>query len=152
MGIEIVLSTTKTDGLVTFRRSWTHVKQLNQTRTRTVQLTFPPAVVYKRDYFFRRTVEAHDVTLRAWLVHLDGAESNSSHVGVGQYERSVVRLFKTLQMVPPSERPAKSPSGCIAWGAELTWNQTKDRIEKCSPESGEFLPTLTNQIKFLDIK
>ncbi|XP_053499800.1 protein sel-1 homolog 3 [Ictalurus furcatus] len=135
VGIEIVLSTTKTDGLVTFRRSWTHVKQLNQTRTRTVQLTFPPAVVYKRDYFFRRTVEAHDVTLRAWLVHLDGAESNSSHVGVGQYERSVVRLFKTLQMVPPSERPAKSPSGCIAWGAELTWNQTKDRIEKCSPES-----------------
>ncbi|KAB5546665.1 hypothetical protein PHYPO_G00074640 [Pangasianodon hypophthalmus] len=135
VGVEIVLSTPKTVGLVTFRRSWIHVNQLKKTRTRTIQLTFPPAVVYKRDFFFRRTVEARDVMLRAWLVHLDGAESNSSHVGVSQYKQSMVRMFKNLGTVPPSERPAKSPSRCAAWGAELMWNRTKDRIEKCSPES-----------------
>lgn len=150
--LEIVLSTPKVVGLVTFRRSWTHVRQLKNSRTRTVQLTFPPAMVYKRDFFFRRTVEARDVILRAWLVYLDGAESNSSYVGVIRYEQSMVRTFKTLRMVPQSERPSKFPSRCVAWGAELMWNRTQDRTEKCSPESGEFLPTSTNQIQFLDIK
>lgn len=143
VGIEIVLSTSKTVGLVTFRRSWTHVKQLKNTRTRTIQLNFPPAVVYKRDFFFRRTVEARDVMLRAWLVHLDGEESNSSHAGVSYYEQSMVRMFKTLRTVPASERPAKSTNRCVSWGVELMWNRTKDRIEKCAPDSGEFF-----QIKF----
>lgn len=142
VGIEIVLSTPKTVGRVTFRRSWVHVKQIKNPRTRTVQLTFPPALVYKRDFFFRRTVGARDVMLRTWLVHLDGEESISSHVGVSQYERSVVRVFKTLRTLPPSERPAKSACRCASWGAELMWNRTKDRIEKCSLESGEFRPYL----------
>ncbi|KAK3546865.1 hypothetical protein QTP86_003749 [Hemibagrus guttatus] len=96
VGIEIVLSTPKTVGLVTFRRSWTHVKHLKTSRTRTIQLSFPPAVVYKKDFFFRRTVEVRDGILRAWLVYLNGAERNSSHIGVSQYERSMVRVFKTL--------------------------------------------------------
>lgn len=139
MGIEIVLSTPKTVGLVTFRRSWTHGRQLKNPRTRTIQLTFPPAMVYRRDFFFRRTVEPHDVMLRAWLVYLDGEENDNSHVGISPYEQSMVRMFRTLGTVPPSERPAKSQSRCAAWGAELIWNQTKDKIEKCSSESGEFL-------------
>lgn len=134
VGVEIVLSTPKTAGLVTFRRSWTHGKQFKNPRTRTIQLTFPPGMVYRRDFFFRKTVEARDVMLRAWLVYLDGEESNNS-----QYERSMVRMFRNLKTVSPSDRPAKSQSRCAAWGAELIWNQTQDRIEKCSPESGEIL-------------
>ncbi|KAM9431987.1 protein sel-1 homolog 3 [Clarias gariepinus] len=135
VGIEIVLSTPKTTGLVTFRRSWTHVKQLKKARTRTIQLTFPAAVLYKRDFFFRQTVEVSDVMLRTWLVHLDGKESNISHVGFSQYERAALRTFHILWMVPPSDRPTKSPSRCAAWGAELMWNLTRTRIEMCSPES-----------------
>ncbi|KAK3518806.1 hypothetical protein QTP70_014882, partial [Hemibagrus guttatus] len=135
VGIEIVLSTPKTVGLVTFRRSWTHVKHLKTSRTRTIQLSFPPAVVYKKDFFFRRTVEVRDGILRAWLVYLNGAERNSSHIGVSQYERSMVRVFKTLKPVPHSERPAKSPSRCFVWGVELMWNRTKDKLEKCFLES-----------------
>lgn len=138
VGIEVVLSTPKTVGIVTFRRSWAHVKQLRTTTTRTIQLTFPAAVLYKRDFFFRRTVEPRDVMLRAWLVYINGEESNSYYTGVGQYERSVVRLFKTLGTLAPPERPVRPPSGCLAWGAELMWNRTKDRLEKCSAESGEF--------------
>lgn len=140
VGIEVVLSTPKTVGLVTFRRSWTHVRPLKTPITRTIQLKFPSAVVYKRDFFIRQTVEVHDGMLRAWLVYLDGEESNSSHTGVSQYERSKVRAFKSLKTVPPSERPAKSQNRCLAWGAELMWNRTKDRIGKCIFESGEFLP------------
>lgn len=90
--------------------------------------------------------------LRAWLVYLDGEESDSGHVGASQYERSMVRTFTTLGTLPPWERPAKPRSRCAAWGAELMWNRTKERIEKCSPESGESLPTSTNQIQDLDIK
>ncbi|KAF5894686.1 protein sel-1 3-like, partial [Clarias magur] len=135
VGVEIVLSTPKTTGLVTFRRSWTHVKQLKKARTRTIRLTFPAAVVYKRDFFFRRTVEASDVMLRAWLGHLDGKESNNSHVGFSQYERAVLRTFHIVGTLPPSDRPTKSASRCAAWGAELMWNRTRARVETCSPES-----------------
>lgn len=138
VGIEIVLSTPKTVGLVTFRRSWTHVKHLKTSRTRTIQLNFPSAVVHKKDFFFRRTVEVRDAMLRAWLVYLNGEESNSSHIGVSQYERSMVRVFKILKPVPRSERPARSPNKCFAWGVELMWNRTKDKLEKCFLESGEF--------------
>lgn len=146
VGLEIVLSTSKTVGLITFRRSWTHVKQLKNIRTRTIQLTFPPAMVYKRDFFFRRTVEARDVMLRAWLVYLEGEESSSSHAGVSQYEQSIVRMFKTLQTVPPSERPAKSTNRCVSWEVELMWNRTKDRIEKCAPDAGEVFFFKSNSV------
>ncbi|XP_060750705.1 protein sel-1 homolog 3 [Tachysurus vachellii] len=135
VGIEVVLSTPKTVGLVTFRRSWTHVRHLKTTITRTIQLKFPSAVVYKRDFFIRQTVEVHDGMLRAWLVYLNGEEINSSHTGVSQYERSTVRAFRSLKTVPLSERPAKSQNRCLAWGAELMWNRTKDRIGKCIFES-----------------
>ncbi|KAI5096113.1 protein sel-1-like 3-like [Silurus meridionalis] len=131
VGVEISLSTPEKTGLVTFRRSWTHVRGIQKLRTRMIQLKFPPAVVYKRDFFLRRTTEAQDVMLRAWLVHLDGTESTRRHVGVNQYEEAVVRMFKTLRTIPPPERPAKSWDRCLAWGVELIWNGTKDRIEKC---------------------
>ncbi|KAI5609201.1 protein sel-1-like 3-like [Silurus asotus] len=131
VGVEILLSTSEKTGLVIFRRSWTHVRGIQKLRTRMIQLRFPPAVVYKRDFFFRRTTEAQDVMLRAWLVHLDGTESTRRHVGVNQYEEAVVRMFKTLRTIPPSERPSKSWDRCPAWGVELIWNGTKDRIEKC---------------------
>lgn len=148
VGLELVLSTAKASGRVTFRRSWTHVEQLKNPRTRTIPLVVPPAAVYRRDFFFRKTVEACDVMLRAWLVYLDGAQSKSSHVGVSQYERSMVRIVKTLRMVPQSERPAKPPGACAAWGAELMWNRTTDRIEKCTYESGEFFSTGCKPIRF----
>ncbi|XP_047663310.1 protein sel-1 homolog 3 [Tachysurus fulvidraco] len=135
VGIEVVLSTPKTVGRVTFRRSWTHVRPLKTPITRTIQLKFPSALVYKRDFFIRQTAEVHDGMLRAWLVYLDGEERNSSHNGVSQYERSTVRAFKSLKTVPPSERPAKSQNRCLAWGAELMWNRTKGRIGRCIFES-----------------
>lgn len=134
VGVEIVLSTPKTTGLVTFRRTWS-TKQFGETSTRTIQLAFPPAVVYKRDFFIRRPVDAQDVMVRTWLVHLDGERS---HVGIGQYHQSLVRTFKFLQTVPLPERPVQPQGRSVAWGAELMWNLTKDRIERCSRESGEF--------------
>ncbi|XP_066528001.1 protein sel-1 homolog 3 [Hoplias malabaricus] len=133
VGTEVVLSTPRTTGLIIFRRTWTHVRKFVETRTRTVRLTFPPSVVYKRDFFNRRPVDARDVIVRAWLVHLD--EEESSNVGVSQYHRSLVRTFIFLQTVPLSERPAQPQSRLMSWGAELMWNLTKDRIEQCPPES-----------------
>ncbi|KAI4880328.1 hypothetical protein NFI96_022637, partial [Prochilodus magdalenae] len=135
VGVELVLSTPDTSGLVSFRRTWTHVKKFGDTRTRTVQLTFPSAVLYKRDFYFRRPVDASNVMVRAWLVHLDGEESGSSNAGISQYHQSLVRTFKFLQVLPISERPAQPRTRSVAWGAELMWNLTKDRPQQCSPES-----------------
>uniref|UniRef100_A0A3B4D9L2 Uncharacterized protein n=1 Tax=Pygocentrus nattereri TaxID=42514 RepID=A0A3B4D9L2_PYGNA len=135
VGVEVVLSTPRTIGFVSFRRTWTHVTKVGETRTRTIELAFPPALVYKRDFFMRGPMDAHNVMVRAWLVHLDEDGDGSSKVGIGQYHQSLVRTFKFLQVVPLSERPAQPRTRSVAWGAELMWNVTKDRIEQCSPES-----------------
>ncbi|XP_072552705.1 protein sel-1 homolog 3 isoform X2 [Salminus brasiliensis] len=130
-GLEVVFSTPNTTGLVPFRRTWTHLRQFGKTKTRRIRLSFPPAVIYRRDFFMRWPVEARDVMVRAWLVHLDG----SSHVGEDQYHQSLVRTFKFLQTVPLSGRPTQPQALSVAWGAGLMWNLTKDRLERCSPES-----------------
>ncbi|XP_026854424.2 protein sel-1 homolog 3 isoform X1 [Electrophorus electricus] len=133
--LEAVVSTPQTAGQVTFRRTWTQLGRFGKARTRRVQLTLPPAVVYRRDFFVRRPVEVHDAMLRAWLVHLDVHEGNGSRNGVAGYRQSLVGTFKVLRVVPLSERSGQPQTRSVAWGAELLWNLTKDRIEQCSHDS-----------------
>ncbi|XP_062872157.1 protein sel-1 homolog 3 [Trichomycterus rosablanca] len=135
IGIEIVLPNPTVIELVTFTRTRTHLKELGKTRTRTVRISFPPALVYKSSFFFRRPIEAQDVTLRAWMVHLDGQKGGTSQSGVSQYEESLLRTFKVLDLVPILERPTQLPTRSVSWEAELMWNLKKDKIEQCSPES-----------------
>ncbi|KAG9269234.1 hypothetical protein AMEX_G16239 [Astyanax mexicanus] len=131
VGLEVVFSTQNTTGVIPFRRTWTHLKQIENAKTKRIKLVFPPAMIYKRDFFIRQPVDAHDVMVRAWLVHLDG----SSHVGEDQYHQSLVRTNTFLQTTPFSERPVQPKTTSVAWGPELMWNLTKDRLEQSSPES-----------------
>ncbi|XP_076840084.1 protein sel-1 homolog 3 [Brachyhypopomus gauderio] len=135
VGLEAVLNTPQEGGRVAFRRSWTHLTQFGKRRRRRVVVTFPPAVVYARDFFVRRPVEVRDVMLRAWLVHLDAEERTGGRGVVGPYHQSLVRTFKVLQAVPLSERTVQPRTRSVAWGVELLWNLTKDRLEQCAHDS-----------------
>lgn len=129
IGVEIVLSTPTRTKVIVYRRTWTNRKQFGQPRSRKVLLVFPPAVVYRRDFFMKQRVEAHDVILRSWLVHL-----GKKDIGEG-YDQSLVRTSTFLRTLPASERPARPQMRSVSWGPWLMWQISKDAVEKCPHES-----------------
>ncbi|XP_030642572.1 protein sel-1 homolog 3 [Chanos chanos] len=131
--LEVLLSTVQSTGVKVFRKRWTNLRRLGKPKTLTVALAFPACVTYRRDFFVRQSVDVRDVMLRAWLNHLDRVKSGDENSS--DYHRSLVRTFKILQTVPPSERPVKPRTRCPAWDAELTWKLTKDRVRQCPHES-----------------
>lgn len=133
IGVEIVLSTPTRSKVIVYRRTWINRKRFRQPRSRKVLLVFPPAVVYQRDFFIRRTLETHDVMLRSWLVHL-GKNDN-----VEGYNQSLVRTSMLLKTLPASERPARPQTQSISWGTWLMWEISKDAVIKCPHESGKKL-------------
>ncbi|XP_016112518.1 protein sel-1 homolog 3-like [Sinocyclocheilus grahami] len=76
IGVEIVISAPTTTA---YRRTWTNHKRFGKPRSRTVPLVFPPAVLYRRDFFVRRPLETCDVVLKAWMIHLVEEEIGGSH-------------------------------------------------------------------------
>ncbi|XP_067302907.1 protein sel-1 homolog 3-like isoform X2 [Pseudorasbora parva] len=133
IGVEIIISTPTRTGVIVYRRTWTNHKSFGKPRSRKVPLAFPPAVLYRRDFFVRRPLEACDVVLRAWLLHLDKREPGGSHAG--GYDQSLVRTSLFLRTLPTSQRPAYPQTRSVSWGAWLIWQLTKDTVRKCSQES-----------------
>ncbi|XP_026054960.1 protein sel-1 homolog 3 [Carassius auratus] len=133
IGVEIVISTPRRTGVVVYRRTWTNHKGLGKPRSRTVHLSFPPAVVYRRDFFVRRPLETCDVVLRAWMVHLFENEIGGSHDKA--YDQSLARTSIFLRTLPLPERPVYPQTSSVSWGAWLMWQLTKDTVRKCPHES-----------------
>ncbi|KAJ8337661.1 hypothetical protein SKAU_G00366270 [Synaphobranchus kaupii] len=136
--VEVLASYGLRTGVTVFRRSWTRRKRLSAPRTRPLVLRIPDAIAYRQDYFVRRTVDASDVTLMAWIDHLERPEGGEAGLhGDGSYHQAPALAFRILASVPPYLRPVKKHNKCPSWGAELRWqltNQTQDR--QCLKESG----------------
>ncbi|XP_050953297.1 protein sel-1 homolog 3 isoform X2 [Labeo rohita] len=131
--VEIVISTPTRTGVIVYRRTWTNHKRFGKPRSRTVPLVFPPAVLYRRDFFVRRPVETCDVLLRAWMVNLVEEEIGGNHAK--GYDQTLVRNSTSLRTLPLSERPAYPQTRSVSWGAWLMWQLTKDTVRKCPHES-----------------
>ncbi|KAK9518893.1 hypothetical protein VZT92_021660 [Zoarces viviparus] len=128
LAVEVVVSTLRETDFAVFRRKWigstSGVYRIHQ-----VPLGLPPSVLYQHDFFNRRVLRTLNVTVRAWLDHLDdGGEP-------GTYRDSTVRVYKELQVEPLSERPAKPPTECPSWSAQLVWQTTRNRVRQCPHES-----------------
>ncbi len=132
LAVEVVVSTLRKTDLVVFRRKW--ISSTPQVyRVHQVLLRFPPSILYQQDFFNRHVLDAQNVTVRAWLDHLnDGSEP-------GTYHSSMLRIYKMLQKKPLSERPTKPPTECPSWSAHLMWQMTRNRIYHCPHETGQTL-------------
>nr|XP_033477060.1 protein sel-1 homolog 3-like isoform X1 [Epinephelus lanceolatus] len=128
LALEVVVSTLRKTDLVVFRRKWisstTRVYRIHQ-----VLLRLPPSILYQHDFFNRHILDAQNVTVRAWVDHLNyGREPRT-------YQGSMLRIYKTLQTEPLSERPTKPPTECPSWSAHLRWQMTRNRTHHCPHES-----------------
>ncbi len=142
IGVEIVISTPRRTEVIVYRRTWTNHKRFGKPRSRRVHLVFPPAVLYRRDFFVRRPLETCNVVLRAWMVHLFEKEIGDNHDK--GYDQSLARTSMSFRTLPLSERPAYPQTRSVSWGAWLMWQLTKDIVKKCPHESGG---NLTNRSK-----
>ncbi len=122
-----------------FRRKWISSKARGY-RIHQVLLRWPPSVLYQQDFFNRRILDAQNVTVHAWLGRLNDGSEPWTHSG------SMLRIYKVLKITPLSERPAKPPTGCPSWSAQLMWQITTNRIHHCPQESGQ---TLYHTFSFL---
>ncbi|XP_037624830.1 protein sel-1 homolog 3 [Sebastes umbrosus] len=126
--VEVVVSTLRKTDVVVFRTKW-----ISSTpgvfMIQEVLLRFPPSVLYRRDFFNRRVLDVQSVAVRGWLTRLnDGGEP-------GTYYDSTLRIYKVVQMEQLSERPAKPPTECPSWSAQLIWQMSRNRIHHCPHES-----------------
>ncbi|XP_042368105.1 protein sel-1 homolog 3 [Plectropomus leopardus] len=128
LAVEVAASTLRKTDLVVFRRKW-----ISNTprvyRIHKVLLRLPPSILYQRSFFNRRVLDVQNVTVRAWLDHLN---NGSEH---GTYHNSMMRIYKVLQMEPLSGRPAKPPTECPSWSAQLRWQMTPNTTHQCPHES-----------------
>ncbi|KAA8589682.1 hypothetical protein FQN60_013047 [Etheostoma spectabile] len=128
LAVEVVVSTSGETDSVVFRRKWfsgtPRVYRIQQ-----VPLRLPPSILYQRDFFNRHVLDPNNVTVRAWLGHLNDSREP------GTYQCSMLRIYKVLQIEPLSERPTKPPAGCPSWSAQLMWQMTRNRIHHCPHES-----------------
>lgn len=132
LAVEVVVSTLRKIDLVVFRKKWIS-SVAGVYRIHQVQLRWPPSILYQHNFFNRRVLDAQNVTVRAWLDHLnDGGEP-------GAFHGSMLRIYKVLQIKPLSERPAKPINVCPSWPAQLMWQMTRNRIHHCPHESGQTL-------------
>ncbi|XP_070765272.1 protein sel-1 homolog 3 [Enoplosus armatus] len=128
LAVEVVVSTLRKTDLVVFKKKWIS-STARVYRIRQVLLRLPPSILYQQDFFNRRVLDVRNVTVRAWLDHLnDGSEP-------GTYHGSMLRIYKVLQVKPLSERPTKPPAECPSWSAHLMWQMTRNRIYRCPHES-----------------
>ncbi|XP_047442199.1 protein sel-1 homolog 3 isoform X2 [Mugil cephalus] len=126
LAVEVAVSTLRRTDLVVFRRKWISGTS-RACGIRQVRLRLPPSISYRHDLFNRNILITQNVTVRAWLDHF----TNGSELGA--YYSSLWRVYKVLKIMPLSERPAKPPTGCPSWSAQLMWEMT--RIHQCPHDS-----------------
>ncbi|KAM7011912.1 protein sel-1 homolog 3 [Tautogolabrus adspersus] len=128
LAVEVVVSTLKKTDFVVFRRKWISGTP-GVSRIHRLLLRLPPSILYQQDLYNRRVLDAQKASVRAWLDHLD--ESSEPRT----YECSMLKVYKVLQITPPSERPRKRPTACASWSAHLMWQMSRNRTHQCPHES-----------------
>lgn len=128
LAVEVVVSTLRKTSVVVFRRKWissiARVYRIHQ-----VRLRWPPSILYEHSFINRRLLDTHNVTVGAWLHHLDD----------GRGPGTMLRIYKVLRTTAASERPAEPSKVCPSWSAQLTWQTSGNRIHQCPHESGQTL-------------
>lgn len=114
LAVEVAVSTLRETNVVVFRRKWmSSASQVH--RIRWLLVRWPPSILYQRDFFNRRELEARNATVRAQLDHLG---EDGTHNG------ATLRIYKEL---PLPERLAKRAHVCLSWSAQVMWQITRDR-------------------------
>ncbi|KAI1888742.1 hypothetical protein AGOR_G00171860 [Albula goreensis] len=141
--VEVLASFRGKTGVAVFRRKWARQKPLAMPRTHSLVLRFPDSVAYRRDFFIRHTVDAHDVMLRAWLHHTGGPGSSEGGLHDNDsYHLALARTVMPLATKPPSLRLAKQHHTCLSWGAELMWVLTNQAKGKQCPQESSLVELL----------
>uniref|UniRef100_A0A3Q4AT08 Uncharacterized protein n=1 Tax=Mola mola TaxID=94237 RepID=A0A3Q4AT08_MOLML len=124
LAVEVVVSTLRKTSVVVFRRKWissiARVYRIHQ-----VRLRWPPSILYEHSFINSRLLDTHNVTVGAWLHHLDD----------GRGPGTMLRIHKVLRTTAASERPAEPSKVCPSWSAQLTWQTSGNRIHQCPHES-----------------
>uniref|UniRef100_UPI0037E8532C protein sel-1 homolog 3 isoform X2 n=1 Tax=Semicossyphus pulcher TaxID=241346 RepID=UPI0037E8532C len=128
--VEVLVSTLRKTDFFVFRKKWISSSRPGAYRIRPVRLGLPPSLLYQQDFFNRHVMDAQNVTVRAFLHHLNDASKPGVH------KVSILGLYKVLQVKPLSERPAKPPTACPSWSAHLMWQMRRNRTRQCAHESG----------------
>ncbi|KAM4549430.1 protein sel-1 homolog 3 isoform 1-T1 [Odontesthes bonariensis] len=128
LAVEVVVSTLRKTDLVVFRRKWisstTRVYRIQQ-----VLLRLPPSISHHHNFFSGNMLDTQNVTVRAWLDYIKkGSE-------ISTYHRSMLKIYKVLQVKPLSQRMSQPPTGCPSWSAQLIRQMTTDRIHQCPHET-----------------
>ncbi|XP_075901467.1 protein sel-1 homolog 3 isoform X2 [Nelusetta ayraudi] len=120
LAVEVAVSTLRETNVVVFRRKWmSSASQVH--RIRWLLVRWPPSILYQRDFFNRRELEARNATVRAQLDHLG---EDGTHNG------ATLRIYKEL---PLPERLAKRAHVCLSWSAQVMWQITRDRPREQDP-------------------
>uniref|UniRef100_A0A8C4YK20 SEL1L family member 3 n=1 Tax=Gopherus evgoodei TaxID=1825980 RepID=A0A8C4YK20_9SAUR len=131
--LEAVASSEFRTGVLVYKKRWKNEKHLHISRTQTVHLKFPNIMVYRDDYFIRRSIIVHTVILYAWINHkpvgsYDAKQDES-------YLQAIAKNYTLLETVPPCERPYKDHKVCFKWSSEHMWRLQANRIPQCLHET-----------------
>uniref|UniRef100_A0A670JAQ4 SEL1L family member 3 n=1 Tax=Podarcis muralis TaxID=64176 RepID=A0A670JAQ4_PODMU len=131
--IEAIASLEFRTGVSVYKERWENDKYLHTTRNRTVNLKFPNSMVFRDDYFIRRSVIVHTVILYAWIIHKQrGIPHGKQKEG---YLQAIAKDYTLLESVPPFERPYKEHRVCMKWSLEYTWRLQANIMSWCPHEN-----------------
>ncbi|KAL8207563.1 UNVERIFIED_CONTAM: hypothetical protein K2H54_058974 [Gekko kuhli] len=130
--LEAVASLEFRTGVSVYKESWED-DHLHSSRNRTVTLTFPSSMVFRDDYFIRRSLIVHTVILYAWITH---RQEQLRHAKQRKgYLQAAAKDYTLLETVPPFERPYKEHKACLKWSLEYVWKLQSNRIPQCLYET-----------------
>ncbi|XP_019408941.1 PREDICTED: protein sel-1 homolog 3 [Crocodylus porosus] len=132
VNLEAVASLEFRTGVSVYRKRWKNEKQLHISNTRTLHLKFPSVMVYRDDFFIKRSIIVDTVILYAWISHKPMGRYDT--VGNESYQQAVARNYTFLETVPPLERPYKDHRICWKWGSEYIWKLQASWVPQCPHE------------------
>lgn len=122
--VEVVVSTLRETNVVVFRRKWmSSASQVH--RIRQLLIMWPPSILYQRDFFNHRLLEARNAMVQARLDHL-GED--------GTHDDVTLRIYKELTLSEPLAKPARV---CPSWFAQVMWKMTRGGLWGSSYEQGQ---------------
>nr|XP_034969393.1 LOW QUALITY PROTEIN: protein sel-1 homolog 3 [Zootoca vivipara] len=131
--IEAIASLEFRTAVSVYKERWENDKHLHTTRNRTVNLKFPNSMVFRDDYFIRRSIIVHTVILYAWIIHKQrGMPRGKQKEG---YLQAIAKDYTLLESVPPFERPYKEHRVCMKWSLEYTWRLQANIMRWCPHEN-----------------
>lgn len=124
LALEVVVSTPSQTDLLVFRRKWMSGASRVH-RVRRLLVRWPPSILYQRDFFKRRVLEARNATARAQLDHLG---EDGTHHG------ATLTVFRELSL---PGRLAKPADVCPSWSTQAMWQLSSAGPQARPREQGQ---------------